>query len=396
MLSRKAGTGNLLCVSNFRANAGYAWDFIERLYAAIADDLAAEGVSTWVAYPTIEDPPAALSSSAAMPIEMGVDLRSPRSLWRLAREIRRRDIRTVYFSDRRPWHPSYVLLRAVGVRRIIVHDHASGRPPTPTGLRGIVKRLSRLYRPALADAVLAVSDFVGRRAVEVGLVPPARVHVVANSVGVPPAPDRAALRRRFGIPRDRPVIACACRAAEYKGVHFLLRAFALLDDALPERPTLVYLGDGPYMDELRTLRDALSCRDDVHFAGYVPDAEQLIAGADVCVVPSVWEEAFGLAALEPAAAGIPVVATAVGGIPEVVVDGETGILVPPGDPRALAAAIEKLLADETLRRSMGRRGRERAGSLFSHDSQVDRLRSVLRRLVGVGEASCRRATRQAS
>jgi glycosyltransferase involved in cell wall biosynthesis len=188
----------------------------------------------------------------------------------------------------------------------------------------------------------------------------------------------------FGVPPDRPIVLCACRAAEYKGVQYLLEAFDRLVPRLPVRPLLIYFGDGPYMSELRRLRETLEHRDDVIFAGYRPDVPDLIGGADLCVVPSVWGEAFGLAALEPAANGVAVVASRVGGIPEVVVDGETGRLVPPASPDALCEAMEQLLTDEETRRAMGARGRERAKVAFSRRGQVENLTTFFRGLMGLG------------
>lgn len=379
--------GNLLCVANFPANTGYAWDFIEGLYAGIADALAPAGVRTWVAYPQVDRPPVTLEGSTAVPLELDVGYRTPGQLLRLLRTIRRLDIRALYLSDRAAWHPGYVLLRLAGVRRIVVHDHTSGERTPPRGLKRLVKGSLRRFRPALADVVLAVSDYVGRRKVEVDLVDPARVRVVWNSVEIPEQVDRNALRDLLDIPRDRPVVLSVSRAAEYKGIQHLLRAFdRVWKGGARPRPVLIYLGDGPYMDELRALRDALPSRDDILMPGYRPGAARLIGGADLCVVPSTWAEAFGLAALEPAARGVPVVATRVGGIPEVVVDGETGVLVEPADVEALADAIEDLLADDEARRTMGEAGRARAAATFSRAQQIRELATLFRAQLGLEAA----------
>lgn len=372
------GRANLLCVANFPPEAGYAWQFIESLYASTADDLAVEGVESWVAYPNLDEPPPGLGDSEATPIELPIELGSPRSLLQLAREIRSRHIRVLYFSDRPSWHPAYAILRMAGIRRIVVHDHTSGARTPPRGLKRFLKSATRRFTPALADIFLAVSEYVGRRKLDVDLVPEDRVRVVLNSVHIPPRVDRRSLRRAYDIPDERPVIACACRAAEYKGVQYLLRAFDALVPRLTSRPVLVYFGDGPYMDELRALRETLPARGDMIFAGYRPQAADLLGGADLCVVPSVWAEAFGLAALEPAARGVPVVATRTGGIPEVVTHGETGLLVPPGDTGALADAMERLLTDPELRASMGRRGRQRAEERFAREDQIRTLTALFR------------------
>src|SRR5690606_34921531 len=138
--------GNVLCVSNFHTNAGYAWHFIESLYAAVANDLAEAGLRTFVAYPRIDDPPASLDGSHAEPIELALDLGSPGSIARAVRLVRRHDIRTLYLSDRPPWHPAYVALRAAGLRTIIVHDHTSGDRTRPQGVKRLIKSMSRRLR----------------------------------------------------------------------------------------------------------------------------------------------------------------------------------------------------------------------------------------------------------
>jgi glycosyltransferase involved in cell wall biosynthesis len=234
----------------------------------------------------------------------------------------------------------------------------------------------------MADRVLAVSDFVARRKVQVDLVPEERVRRLWNSLSLPALDPRAgeALRSALPIDGEGPVVLCACRATPEKGVHHLLEAFDAVvrawgTDEVP--PTLVYLGDGPQMSELRELRDRLPSGDRVILAGYRDDAAALVAGADLCVVPSVWAEAFGLAALEPMASGVPVIASRTGGIPEVVEDGVTGLLVEPGDEEALARALRRLLDDPGERGRMGANGRLRVRTHFSIDGEIDALAGIL-------------------
>jgi glycosyltransferase involved in cell wall biosynthesis len=151
---------------------------------------------------------------------------------------------------------------------------------------------------------------------------------------------------------------------------------------------LLYFGDGPFMPQLAAIRERLDSKEHIIFAGFRADADTLTAGADLCVVPSTWAEAFGLAALEPMAHGIPVIASNAGGLPEVVVDGETGLLVPPGDEAALEAALRRLLDDPAERIRMGENGRRRAATYFTRESQLGRLVAILRRgFDGPGETA---------
>src|SRR5690554_5946243 len=124
--SRSEDRGNLLCVANFHSNAGYAWEFIESLYVAVADELVKVGVETWVAYPEIAEPPRSLGGSAAKSLELPFHLNTPREVVAIIRAITDRDIRVLYLSDQPCWHPAYALFRKAGVRSIVVHDHTSG------------------------------------------------------------------------------------------------------------------------------------------------------------------------------------------------------------------------------------------------------------------------------
>lgn len=376
----------LLCVANYEAGTGFAWTFIERLYADAARRLADNGIRTWVAYPSLKLEPVPLQGSPARPLELAVRLGSGSNLLRVLDFVRRRNVRALYLADRSTWHPAYLLLRAAGVRWIVVHDHTSGARSRPVGMKRLLKLASRRLPGMVADRVIGVSDFVARRKVEVDLVPAERVVRIWNGIKVPEDNAVADLMvDRLDLPAGRPVIAAACRAAEEKGIQHLLRGFARLmqtHDSGSSRPLLVYMGDGPALQGWRALADDLGIERDVVFAGYRDDADELIGGASVAVVPSVWAEAFGLAALEPMAWGVPVVASRIGGLPEVVVDGQTGLLVPPGDEVALADALRALLGDEGRRREMGRNARSRVKKQFRWEDQIDSIATLLAQGLG--------------
>lgn len=372
----------LLCVANFPANTGYAWNFIEGLFAGVSERLARQGVVSWVAYPSIPSFPETLRGSAAQPVEMAVHLHRWRSLRTVLSFVRRNRIRVVYLTDRPSWHPAYALLRAAGVRRIVVHDHTSGDRTRPTGVKRLVKLMLRRIPGMLADEVVAVSDYVARRKVHVDLVPPERVTRLWNSVTIP-APDPHAARRLrelLGLEPHCIVVGCAGRSTPEKGISHLLLAFerahtATAHDDVPL--ALVYIGAGPDFDDLCRLRDTLSSRDWIILTGYRPDAAELLGGADLCVVPSVWQEAFGLAALEPMARGVPVIATSVGGIPEVVAHKATGLLVSPGDDDDLARAMIRLIRSPAERKEFGANGRRRVEAYFTLDRELDELARLL-------------------
>lgn len=361
--------GTVLFVANFPANTGYAWDFIEGLFAGIATRLAPGGVRTFVAYPEITAPPRTLRGAPALPIVLGS--------WRETIAFARREkVDLLYLIDRPARSALYPLIRAAGIRTIFVHDHTSGAGTVPQGVKRLAKWTLARTPGFSADRVIAVSDFVARRQREVGMIPGPRVTRVWNSVTVPPAADRTReARLALGIDEGARVVACTCRATPQKGVDHLFRAFDRLpplSDAL-----LVYAGDGPAFESLQELRASLASRDRIRLLGYRADRELLLDAADVCVVPSVWEEAFGLAALEAMARRKPVVATAVGGIPEIIQPGVTGLLVPPGDEEKLAAALALLLSQPGDAARMGSAAREDVEARFAPDLQLARLTELI-------------------
>ena len=366
----------LLCVVGFPSNTGFAWDFLEGLYARMAETLQAEGVRTFVAYPEIERPPDTLEESVATAVELDASLRSAGSLSATAAFVREHGVRALFLIDQPSFNHRYAGIRRAGVERIVVYDHTSGARTPPRGLKRLVKRAAHAIPPWLADEVLTVSDYVARRQIDVALMPPGRVHTVHNGLAVPPRDPHARERLRdvLGVDRERGVVGCAARAAPEKGIEHLLRGFDLACGRMEAPlPRLVFFGDGPDLERLRGIAAGLEHADHVHLPGYRPGAADLLAGADVCAVPSVWEDALPLAVLGAMARGCAVLASRVGGVPEMIVDGESGLLVPPGDESALANGLVHLLANDTLRRSLGRAARTRVEARFRPEEQVRRM-----------------------
>jgi glycosyltransferase involved in cell wall biosynthesis len=174
---------------------------------------------------------------------------------------------------------------------------------------------------------------------------------------------RAALRAQLGVAADTVVIGCVGRLTEQKGLTYAIAAFAQVQPQYP-RTALVIIGDGDQRDALTAQAAAQVGARTVHFLGWQEDASRWMQAFDIFLFPSLWE-GFGLVLLEAMAASLPIIASRVSAIPEVVVDGETGILVAPRDVTRLAAGLAQLIADTTLRRHMGLLGSVRLESHFS-------------------------------
>ncbi|ASJ09863.1 glycosyl transferase [Thermococcus sp. P6] len=180
-----------------------------------------------------------------------------------------------------------------------------------------------------------------------------------------PARDKEEIKAKFGVSGD--VVLYVSRMSYRKGPHVLLNAFSSIDGA-----TLVMVGSGDMLPFLKMQAKFLGIEDRVIFTGYLDDEElpEVFRMADVFVLPSTTAEAFGIVVLEAMASGVPVVATSVGGIPEVVRENEAGLLVPPGNEFELGKAIRKLLEDEKLREFYGKNGRRAVEEKYSWDRVV--------------------------
>lgn len=188
--------------------------------------------------------------------------------------------------------------------------------------------------------------------------------------------DAVAARQALGWPEGFTVLFVGAMQAS-KGVFTVLEAAATLEAS--RRPRFMFGGEGPDMERIREASSAAGLGDDVAFLGRIPRERMpgLYQAADVVVLPSR-QEAFATALLEGMASGRPCVGSAVGGIPEIIEDGHTGFLVPPGDSRALAGKIDALAGDPAAASAMGRAGRQRAEEHFSWPGVARRIETVYR------------------
>jgi glycosyltransferase involved in cell wall biosynthesis len=237
-------------------------------------------------------------------------------------------------------------------------------------------------RPALrwtlrrAGALTAITDDCRQHALRAG-APADRIHLVFNGTDLrrfSPADNGTPEDQRFG-----PNMIFACRQLfPRKGIRFLLEAGAQLKPQFPDLK-IVLAGDGFERPALVQLAQELGIAADVTFLGWVPNSElpPYYRAAAVSVIPSL-EEGFGIPAAEAMGCEVPVVASDAGGLPEVVEDGVTGLVVPRGDSGALAGAIGSLLADPERRRRMGQAGRARALRLFDWDRSAEQFEGLYR------------------
>ena len=243
-------------------------------------------------------------------------------------------------------------LAGVPIRIFTVHGWAFA---AYSGAAGRTYRgADRLVRP-LTTVTICVSEREREAGLLAGTCDAGRTVVIPNAVDVAHAP-RAELARR-----DRPLLVAVGRLKAPKDFLTFVRALAKLRADSFEA---VVVGEGPDRGPLEREIESLGLGGSVRLAGERRDVPDLLAAADVFVLPSS-SEGMPVSVLEAMAAGLPVVASRVGGVPEEVVDGETGLLVRPGDAAALAAALDSLLGDANVRRRLGAAGRLRAEQAFN-------------------------------
>ncbi len=231
------------------------------------------------------------------------------------------------------------------------------------------------YQLERADLVFPVSRQI-QRSLEAGGVRPERLRTLYSGLDMVCVKDQDSgldARRRLGIPAEAVLLGTVANLFERKGYEVMLRALPMI---VKTSPAVHYLmvgrGDAAYERTLRCLVKDLALESRVHFAGFQESVYPCLAAMDLYVHPALME-GFGIAVLEAMAMRKPVVATTTGGLPEIVQDGETGLLVLPGDAEALAKAVVSLVQDLARCRRLGEAGHARVAAHFTVEAMMDRL-----------------------
>jgi len=288
--------------------------------------------------------------------------RDPAGAWRFSRALRGKEFVIIHqhWGGRAPrW-----LARKFSSAKVITHLHA--HLAESEGLTRLPFRLSG------ADLVIATSRAVADN------VEGSRIRVVYPGVNISNGCDRPA----NGSSQRGAVLGTAGRLVPLKGIVYLIRALTVLRRVMPG-VRLEVAGSGPERPSLEREAQLHDLGGNVSFLGWQMDLSRFMAGWDLYVQPSLGEP-FGVAALEAMAAGLPVVCTAAGGLPEFVEHGRTGWLVPPRDPAALADRVCALLLDPEQRRRMGAAGRARVREHFSEDRMVRAISKIYDEVLTAG------------
>lgn len=257
--------------------------------------------------------------------------------------------------------------RLAGVRLVVHTEHGKERYA-----QQFRTRLLGRFAATFASTFFCLTQDMAAAVRASRIVPERKIRVIFNGIETAQFTrihDSLGARRRLGIPDDAPVIGTVGRLTEIKRQDVLIRGFALLKQKYPAAH-LVLVGDGPLRDDLEKLAADCGVADSVHFAGYQSPTAPFIQGMSIFALTSR-SEGMPQAAIEAAVSALPIVASRVGGLPELIQERKTGLLVPVGDERALAEAFAQLLADPGRARCMGLAAREHAIATFDIRRMAD-------------------------
>lgn len=327
----------------------------------------------------LRDPPPGFGTRlGTIPLRNNYDLASVAALWRC---LRRERAEVFLFQGSRG-------IRLGGLAALLAGVPGIARVGIGGGLKSTA--YDRWLCRRAVTHFIANADSIARELAGLPWVGPERVTRIYNPIdlerfrpaSVEPGGDAGArLRREHGIPEGAPVLAVVARLQAHKGHEDLFRCLPVLWERFPELRVLV-AGQGPHEAHLRAAAKELNGRDRVLFLGHCRDVRPVLEAADLFVLPS-HREGLPNAVLEAMAMDIPVVAAAADGTTEVVLDGQTGLLTPPGDIAALGAAMRRLLEDPELRGRLTAAGRQRLDEQFSPSRAVEQVESLLCRAAGM-------------
>jgi glycosyltransferase involved in cell wall biosynthesis len=274
---------------------------------------------------------------------------------------------------------------------VLFTEHGRFHPDRPNPRRMLFNRL--FLRPC--DRVVAVGRSVKQALIDNEGIPAERIEVIYNGVPLARLAGVAALRQQvreeLGISPAAAVAILVARLDPIKDHGTALAVAARLRQTRPDFKLLI-VGDGPLRADLEARVKAMELGDTVQMLGLRTDVPRLLAAADLFLLTSL-SEGIPVTLIEAMGAGLPVVATRVGGVPEVVVDGQTGLLADASDADALAAAVRKLLTDATLRQRLAMAGQARAAALFSQQAMHAAYARLYREMLGLeastGPDACR-------
>lgn len=303
---------------------------------------------------------------------------NPLQNWRvicsLAQIIRQEKIDLVHTHGVRAGIMGQAAALLARCRKVVatIHNMHNTTSPFSTLLCALQSSLMRIS----VSHTITVSEAIKCELEKMGL-PQEKMTVIYNGIDTDQfLPSGGISRSTLGIPDNMPVIGTVARLEPTKGIKYLLEAAYLIDKEYDSVYFLI-VGDGPERESLQQQARMLGIEERVIFYGFRRDIPSLLPLFDIAAIPSL-REGLSIFCLEALASGRPVVASAVGGLPEIIHPGKTGLLVPPGDPEALAEALVVLLKNREMAASLGSQGKEIVVQYFTCSNMIERTREIYR------------------
>lgn len=300
--------GAVLLSANYSNRTGYAWRNIYRLFNVVARHFISLGYPVVVSFSEIEGIIDVFDEDLnILFIKHNPNDRFLLNSLKFARQVKKHNIKYVYFTDQRFTDYRYALIRLMGVKKIIVHNRISVADPHPgsyeSGVKGVIKSIMSRWHLITANRVYAVSDFVGNRLIMKNRVPDYRVVKILNGIDIDSFTPNSN-SKSLGEPLK---IFCGGRASVHKGIDVLIEATALLRSRKKYDFEVRYAGDGPDLKNFLASAEKHKLGECFQFLGELNSTRDEVVNADIIVVPSIWGDACPSSVSEALASGKPLI-----------------------------------------------------------------------------------------
>ena len=366
---------NILLVGNWSSDTGYAWWLMETFWLAIAAEFR-DRCRVIVCYPQVTTVSPRLSAANIAVVQFDFDKAQP---LQLASFMRDNQIGCVYLTDKKYVSWQYCLLRAVGVRRIIMHDHMPGTRSSPSLFKRLLKSAVASVPALTADAYIAVSDQILQRFENVACLPRHKCHLARNGIDVGRVADAQPddIRGELGIALDATLIVSSGRLTHYKGIQLIIEAAnALINERGIGQLFFAHCGDGPDREIFAGQIERFGLQRRFFLLGMRSNIPGILQSADIAVHASQGE-GLSLSILEFMAAGLPVVVSDDPTVSQTVINNVTGLHFKTGDSVDLASKLQPLIQSKELQLSLGNRAAREVREHYSLDQTVAAVLSVL-------------------
>jgi glycosyltransferase involved in cell wall biosynthesis len=367
MAAKQCRIGNLLMVANFPSDTGYAWWLMEHFWRSMAEQFERHGKMSFLAYPKITSLSEAINIKAIEPVELVLPWRSPGQAWSAVKFLRKNNITSIYFTDKKYFDFKYFIMRLIGVKHIIVHDHTPGDRLPVGGFRGAIKYLINNIPWFTADRILCVSKHMQQRNIATTKVPARKCIVIQN--GIEPIKCKNTYKQKIlnelKLPTNSILITTTGRANPYKRFDFIIDSASELRKQSPESGAIFLLvGDGPAMADLRQQVHDYKLEKSVLLLGFRTDVREILCASDIAFHAALGE-GFSLSIIEYMSAGLPVLAPDITSVSQAIIHNKTGLIYRKDDPMVAATFITELISNEKLRHTMGRAAKNEADDKYS-------------------------------